>query len=149
MLQLSNLTSLVKKRKRIGRGGSRGGTSGRGHKGQKARSGHKKVRVGFEGGQITLIRRLPKRGFNNKEFGTTFIIKNLAHLEQCFEAGSTINKNTLFEQGLLKGPRNVAVKILGNGALTKKFVVHADAFSKSAIEEIKRCGGEVHITKES
>lgn len=149
MLQLSNLTSLVKKRKRIGRGGSRGGTSGRGHKGQKARSGHSKVRVGFEGGQITLIRRLPKRGFNNVEFGTSFAIKNLADLESNFEAGSTITKNSLFDQGLLKGSRNINVKILGNGTLTKKFVVHADAFSKSAIEEIKRCGGEVHITKES
>jgi large subunit ribosomal protein L15 len=149
MLQLSNLTSLVKKRKRIGRGGSRGGTSGRGHKGQKARSGHSRVRVGFEGGQTTLIRRLPKRGFNNKEFGTVFVIKNLSDLEKTFEAGSQITKNSFFEQGLIKGPRNVAIKILGNGTLTKKFVVHADAFSKNAIEEIKRCGGEVHITKES
>lgn len=149
MLQLSNLTSLVKKRKRIGRGGSRGGTCGRGHKGQKARSGHSKVRVGFEGGQITLIRRLPKRGFNNMEFETSFAIKNLTDLEKNFEAGAVITKNSLFEQGLLKGPQSVLIKILGNGPLTKKFVVHAHAFSKSAIEEIKRCGGEVHIIKES
>lgn len=149
MFQLSNLTPLVKKRKRIGRGGSRGGTAGRGHKGQKARSGHSKVRVGFEGGQITLIRRLPKRGFNNLEFGTSYVIKNLSDFESSFEAGSLITKEVLFERGLLKGAQKVGIKILGNGTLTKKFIIHADAFSKSAIEKIKQCGGEVHITKES
>jgi large subunit ribosomal protein L15 len=149
MFQLNNLTSLVKKRKRIGRGGSRGGTCGRGHKGQKARSGHSKVRVGFEGGQITLIRRLPKRGFNNKEFSSPFVIKNLAELENAFQAGTVITKDSLFESGMLKGPKNVSIKILGTGSLTKKFIVHAHAFSKSAAEQIKRCGGEVHIIKES
>ena len=149
MFQLNNLTPLVKKRKRIGRGGSRGGTCGRGHKGQKARSGHSKVRVGFEGGQITLIRRLPKRGFNNKEFAAHVAIKNLADLERVFQEGSIVTKDSLFENGLLKGSHNVSLKILGTGTLTKKLIVHADAFSKSATEQIKRCGGEVHIIKES
>lgn len=149
MLQLSNLKSLVKKRKRIGRGGNRGGTSGRGHKGQKARTGHSKVRADFEGGQIPLTRRLPKRGFNNVEFGTAYAVTNLKELERLFESGALINKDALFDKGLLKGPKKTLVKILGHGKLSKKFVIHADAFSKSAVEEIKRSGGEVHITKES
>ncbi len=80
MSQLSSLTSLVKKRKRIGRGGSRGGTSGRGNKGQKARTGHSTMRAAFEGGQMPLVRRLPKRGFNNKPFQKEFEIINIDRL---------------------------------------------------------------------
>lgn len=148
--QLNNLTPLVKKRKRIGRGGSRGGTSGKGHKGQKARSGGaSKVRMGFEGGQIPLARRIPKRGFNNSPFQKEIAIVNLDELERSFDNGALITKELMMAQGLCKGFRKPIIKILGNGDLSKKFVIHGDAFSKSAIEKIKRCGGEVHLTKES
>jgi len=148
--QLNNLTPLVKKRKRIGRGGSRGGTCGKGHKGQLARTGGaSKVRFGFEGGQIPLARRIPKRGFNNKAFGTEYAIINLEDLDRVFEAGTLITKELLVEKGLCKGHRKPIVKILGSGELTKKFIVCGDAFSKGAISKIESCGGEVRLTKES
>ena len=147
---LSNLTPVVKKRKRIGRGGSRGGTAGRGHKGQLARTGGaSKVRAGFEGGQIPLARRIPKRGFNNKQFATEFITINVGNLEQIFNDGTQITKDLLIERGFCKGMRNPLVKILGDGTLSKKFIIYGDAFSKSAIEKIKNVGGEVHLIKES
>jgi large subunit ribosomal protein L15 len=148
--QLNKLTPLVKKRKRIGRGGSRGGTAGRGHKGQLARTGGaSKVRFGFEGGQIPLARRMPKRGFNNARFETEFAIINLEDLERIFEDGTHITKELLIAQGLCKGYRKPLIKILGNGELSKKFTIQGDAFSKAALEKIKRVGGEVQLTKES
>lgn len=148
--QLNNLTPLVKKRKRIGRGGSRGGTAGRGHKGQLARTGGaSKVRAGFEGGQIPLARRIPKRGFNNKSFETEYAVVNLNDLARVFDEGTLITKELLISKGFCKGYRKPFVKILGSGELTKKFVVCGDAFSKSAKEKIERCGGEVRLTKES
>jgi large subunit ribosomal protein L15 len=147
---LNKLTPLVKKRKRIGRGGSRGGTCGRGHKGQLARTGGaSKVRFGFEGGQIPLARRMPKRGFNNKEFTTEYAVVNLNDLERVFDTGTQVTKELLIEKGFCKGFRKPLIKILGNGELSKKFVIYGDAFSKSAIEKIKRCGGEVHLIKEN
>ncbi len=148
---LSNLTPIVKKRKRIGRGGARGGTAGRGHKGQLARTGGaSKVRAGFEGGQIPLARRIPKRGFNNKQFATEFIIINLSDLERVFNDGTQITKDLLVTSGFCKGmKKNPLIKILGDGTLSKKFTIYGDAFSKSAIEKIKRVGGEVHLIKES
>ncbi len=151
MLQpLNNLTPLLKKRKRIGRGGARGGTSGKGHKGQKARTGGaSKIRFGFEGGQIPLARRMPKRGFNNASFATEYAIINVGDLENHFDVNTQITKELLVARGLCKGHRKPLIKILGNGELSKKFVVYGDAFSQGAIEKIKRCGGEVHLTKES
>lgn len=148
--QLNNLAPLVKKRQRIGRGGSRGGTSGKGHKGQLARTGGKsKVRFGFEGGQIPLARRMPKRGFNNSAFRIEQAIVNLDDLERIFDNGTLITKELLMAHGLCKGYRKPRIKVLGNGELSKKFVVCGDAFSKGAIEKIERCGGEVRLTKES
>lgn len=149
MIQLNTLQPLVKKRKRVGRGGSRGGTAGRGSKGQNARSGGG-VRPGFEGGQMPLHRRLPKRGFNNTIFQEECYIVDIKRVALCFENGAQVNKQALIEKGLVrprksKGP--YTVKVLGN-QLDKKLVIHADAFSKSAEKAIVGAGGEAHITKE-
>ncbi len=148
MYQLNNLTSLVKKRKRIGRGGSRGGTSGKGNKGQKARSGHSRMRPGFEGGQMPLIRRIPKRGFNNANFARSYAIVNLDVLEKSFENGQEVTRAALINKGLIRKKQDLLVKILGNGALSKKLIVYADAISQSAQDAIRQCGGEIHLTKE-
>lgn len=148
MYQLNNLTKLQKNRKRIGRGGSRGGTSGKGHKGQRARSGGPKA-PGFEGGQMPLSRRLPKRGFNNYNFRKEFEVVNLKVLESKFDEGVEISKQTLIENNLIKGTKGSFVKILGGHKLTKKLNVLADAFSKSAIEEINRVGGKAQLTREN
>ncbi len=150
MFQLNNLESLLKKRKRIGRGGSRGGTSGRGHKGQKARSG---AHIGFvfEGGQMPLTRRLPKRGFNNANFRKEYSVVNIDDLDRIFDAGSIITKAILVEKGLIpskKSKGGVLVKIVGNGQLTKKLEVHADAFSKTAHKAINDHGGQATLIKE-
>lgn len=129
-----------KKKKRLGRGESSGlgKTSGKGHKGQKARSGgyHK---VGFEGGQIPLVRRLPKRGFNNI-FATEYAVINVADLEKI--AGiSEINIAILKKHKIVKKEFS-GLKVLGHGELSKPFVVHAKKFSKSAIEKIEQAGGK-------
>jgi large subunit ribosomal protein L15 len=147
MLQLNDLAKLVKKRKRVGRGGERGGTSGKGHKGQKARSGGY-VRRGFEGGQMPLIRRLPKRGFSNVNFKTEFEIVNLQLLNDLFAEGDTITKAVLVEKGVLKGKSGFLLKVLGSGTLAKKLIVQADAFSASAIKAIGELGGEARVIKE-
>jgi large subunit ribosomal protein L15 len=153
MFELHDLKSLVKKRKRVGRGGKLGGTSGKGHKGQKARSGGY-VRIGYEGGQMPLFRRLPKRGFNNTEFQQETKVVNLADLERVFDNGAHVTKEALIEKGLLKisnsakGNKQVLVKILGDGKLTKKLTVNADAFSQSALKAIQNCGGEAKLIKE-
>ncbi len=147
MVTLESLTSAGKKRKRIGRGGSRGGTSGRGHKGQKARSGPK-IAIQFEGGQMPLTRRLPKRGFTNARFKIVFQIVNLKDLERIFDAGSTITPQLLFEKGLVRGGRRL-IKVLGDGQLSKKFVIQADKFSKTAAENILQAGGEAQVIKAS
>ena len=151
MFQLNSLQPLVKKRKRIGRGGSRGGTSGRGHKGQKARSGGS-VRPGFEGGQMPLFRRLPKRGFTNAPFKQIFDLVNLCNLENIFKEGESVDRTALIEKGFLKAKKSartgdLKVKVLGGGVLTKKLIIIADAFSNSAIEAIRKAGGEVRLTK--
>lgn len=147
MSNLNKLTQLVKKRKRVGRGGDRGGTSGRGHKGQKARSGAH-LGVSFEGGQMPLTRRLPKHGFTNV-FKNQFEVVNLAQLNTKFEAGAMVNRETLIELNIIKGHKNYLIKILGNGTLDKKLIVHADAFSKTAAQAITDKKGEVHVTKAS
>lgn len=149
MFQLSKLASLVKKRKRIGRGGSRGGSSGKGTKGQKARTGGKsKVRTAFEGGQMPLVRRLPKRGFNNKNFETKYQAINLSVLESVFDAGQEVTKEMLRAKKILKGSESALVKILAGGTLSKKLVIHADAVSEAAAKMIEKCGGRVELIKE-
>ncbi|MBO6193189.1 MAG: 50S ribosomal protein L15 [Clostridiales bacterium] len=126
-------------RKGRGAGSGNGKTSGRGHKGQKARSGGG-VRPGFEGGQMPLYRRLPKRGFNNKRFAPDYIIVNIADLEK-FE-GTEVTAAALAEQGIITLPKvNDGIKILGNGDLTKKLDVKATKFSASAKEKIEKAGG--------
>ena len=153
MINLHNLTALVKKRKRVGRGGSRGGTSGKGNKGQKARSGGF-VRIGFEGGQMPLFRRTPKRGFNNTEFQTETKVVNLSDLERAFDSNEHVTKEAMVEKGLVnlrkssKGRKEFLVKILGDGELTKKLTVVADAFSASALKKINDIGGKAQLLKE-
>ena len=130
--------------KRLGCGESsgHGKTSGKGHKGQKARSGGS-IRLGFEGGQMPLIRRVPKRGFSNEAFRTKYAIVNLADLEQ-FAAGTEINEAFLREKNLIRG--NVdGVKVLANGTLTKKLSITATKVSASAREKIEKAGGSVTL----
>jgi len=146
MLQLNKLTPLCKKKKRVGRGGSRGGTSCKGHKGQKARSGPH-ISVTFEGGQMPLVRRLPKRGFNNKRFATEVKIISLQRLDELFNDGDKVDKHILLEKGFIKGKGKFYLKILANGELTKKLEVVADSFSKSAEDKIKSLGGQAIVEK--
>jgi large subunit ribosomal protein L15 len=130
--------------KRLGCGESsgHGKTSGKGHKGQKARSGGS-IRLGFEGGQMPLIRRVPKRGFNNNAFKTRYAIVNLDDLEQ-FDAGAQVDENALREKGLVRGAL-AGVKILGNGTLTKALAITADRISAGAKEKIEKAGGTVTL----
>lgn len=147
MFQLNKLARTVKKRKRVGRGGERGGTSGRGHKGQLARSGPSLPPI-FEGGQMQLTRRLPKRGFNNKNFETSYLIVNLRDLDRAFTAGDTVTRASMIEHGLIKpavSRRELLVKVLGTGKLSKKLAVEAHAFSKSASAAIEAQGGSVKL----
>ncbi len=131
--------------KRLGKGESSGlgKTSGKGHKGQKARSGGT-IRPGFEGGQMPLHRRLPKRGFNNFTFATKFAIVNVNQLEEKFEGGDTVNEETLREKGMVQG-RFDAVKVLGVGELSKKLTVVAGKVSASAKSKIEAAGGSVEL----
>jgi large subunit ribosomal protein L15 len=128
--------------KRLGHGESsgKGKTSGKGHKGQKARSGGS-IRLGFEGGQMPLIRRLPKRGFNNAAFKKNYAIVNLADLNT-FDDGATINESVLLEAKLIRG-KYFGVKVLGNGDLTRKLTVSVDKVSDAAREKIEKAGGAV------
>ena len=131
--------------KRVGRGigSGNGKTAGKGHKGQKARSGGGKG-PGFEGGQTPLQRRMPKRGFTNAVFKVTYTEVNLDVLNR-FEAGVEITPELLFDNGIVKQVENGGVKILGNGEVTKAFTVKANAFSKSAQEKIEAAGGRVEV----
>ena len=123
-----------------GHGSGNGKTAGKGHKGQKARSGA--PRPGFEGGQMPLYRRIPKRGFTNRN-SKVIVGINLSALE-VFENGTTVTVETLIEKGIVKNPKD-GVKILGNGELTKKLDVKADAFSASAKEKIEALGGTAEV----
>ena len=129
--------------KRLGAGESSGlgKTSGKGHKGQKARSGSG-VRVGFEGGQMPIHRRLPKRGFNNVRFADKVVVVNTAHLEKFFEEGATVNEETLRERGLVQGAFD-QIKVLGNGDLKKKLTVDVCAVSAGAKTKIEAAGGTI------
>ena len=123
-----------------GHGSGNGKTAGKGHKGQKARSGA--PRTGFEGGQMPLYRRIPKRGFKNRN--TKEIVAVNLNVFERFEDGSTVDVNALIEAGIVKNPRD-GVKVLGNGELTKKLNVKADAFSASAKEKIEALGGTAEV----
>ena len=131
-------------RKRVGRGpgSGLGKTSGKGHKGQNARSGGG-VRPGFEGGQLPLFRRLPKRGFKNALFKTRYAVINLSDLDK-FEEGAVVTPELLKEMGLIKKQLD-GVKVLGNGTLTKKITVKANKFSDAALREIEKIGGKAEM----
>jgi large subunit ribosomal protein L15 len=133
-----------KARKRVGRGpgSGMGKTSGRGHKGQGQRAGWSALPT-FEGGQMPLVRRVPKRGFHNR-FAATVIIINVAELEKAFAAGDEVNLETLRAKRLARGQFDV-LKILGDGQLTKSLKVSAHRFSRSALEKIRQAGGEAIV----
>ena len=139
-----NKGGAVKATKRLGRGtgSGQGTTAGRGHDGQNSRSGGG-VRPGFEGGQMPIYRRLPKRGFTNI-FAKKFTIVNLSDLNDRFEDGAEITPLSLIESGLINR-LNDGIKVLGNGNLDKKLTVKANKFSKSAIEKIEANGGKVEV----
>ena len=132
------------RRRRVGKGESSGlgKTSGRGNKGQKSRSGSS-IRPGFEGGQMPLARRLPRHGFNNTRFAVRYAIINVSTLEDFFEAGDTVDEASLREKGLVKGHTHAGVKILGDGALSKKLSIVADKISAAAREKIEAVGGTI------
>ena len=140
--ELQNLNATARKRVGRGPGSGTGKTSGKGHKGQNARSGGG-VRPGFEGGQLPLFRRLSKRGFNNYNFRTVYATVNVGDLER-FEEGTTVTKELLIEVGLVTKELD-GVKILGNGELTKKLTVKADKFSSAAKEKIENVGGTTEV----
>ena len=145
-MDLSNLKpneGAVSERSRVGRGHASGNgkTAGRGHKGQKARSGGS-TRLGFEGGQMPLYRRIPKRGFKNYNYKEIIGI-NVSKLD-VLENGTEVTVETLIEAGIVKNPRD-GVKILGDGELTKKLTVKVNAFSKSAEEKITAAGGTCEV----
>ena len=123
-----------------GHGSGNGKTAGKGHKGQKARSGA--PRLGFEGGQMPLYRRIPKRGFKNRN-RLEIVAINISALEK-FDNGADVTVDTLMESGIVKNPKD-GVKILGNGELTKKLNVKANAFSASAKEKIEALGGTCEV----
>ena len=140
--ELKNVRGATKRRKRVGcgEGSGRGKTSGRGGKGQTARSGSS-IRPGFEGGQLPLYRKLPQRGFNNAGFKTEYTVVNLDSLEKIDDT-TEIDRKVLIERGLIRsnaGP----VKILGQGTVKRKLTVTADKFSTSAREKIEAAGGKV------
>lgn len=146
-MKLHNLAPAAgstKERKRIGRGpaSGQGKTAGKGHKGQKARAG-RGMRAGFEGGQMPLQRRIPKRGFNNI-FATEMAITNVATLEKVFENGDTVTVDALLEKGIIKKKLD-GVKILGQGDITKKLTVQVNAFSDSAKAKIEAAGGKAEV----
>ena len=145
-MELSNLQPAVGSkqsdnfRRGRGHGSGNGKTAGKGHKGQKARSGA--PRIGFEGGQMPLYRRLPKRGFKNRNT-LEIVAINISALE-VFEDGATVTIDAMKEVGIIKNPKD-GVKILGNGELTKKLTVQANAFSASAKEKIESLGGNAEV----
>jgi large subunit ribosomal protein L15 len=128
-------------KKRVGRGpgSGNGKTAGRGHKGAQSRSGYSFKR-GFEGGQMPLHRRLPKRGFNNAVFRTEYAVVNLDQLEARFDSGATVTPEALREVGLVRGKR-LPIKVLGRGDVTKALTVHAHKFSGKAAEKLGAAGG--------
>ena len=144
---LENAPGEKKSIKRVGRGigSGTGKTSTRGHKGQWARTGGG-VRPNFEGGQMPLTRRVPKRGFNNAQFAHVYSEVNVGSLE-IFENGAEVDAIALLEAGILSKIQPYGIKILGNGELTKSLTVKAEKFSASAVEKIEKAGGKVEVIK--
>ena len=142
--ELSPAAGSKKEVKRIGRGAGsgQGTTAGKGHKGQKARAG-RGMRPGFEGGQMPLQRRVPKRGFVNI-FGKEFSIVNVSALDQSFEDGAVVDIDALIEKGLVKKVLD-GVKILGNGEISKKLTVQVNAYSEAAKQKIEAAGGKAEV----
>ena len=142
--ELSPAPGSTSERKRIGRGpaSGQGKTAGKGHKGQKARAG-RGMRAGFEGGQMPLQRRIPKRGFVNI-FAKEIAIVNLSALEEKFADGAVVDVEALIEAGLVKKALD-GVKVLGNGEISKKLTVKANAFSESAKAKIEAAGGKAEV----
>jgi large subunit ribosomal protein L15 len=127
--------------KRLGRGegSGHGKTSGKGHKGQKSRSGGG-IRIGFEGGQMPLYRKLPRRGFNNFNFKTSYQLVNLKHLDKI--DGDIVNRSTLLSAGLIRD-NSQAIKLLGDGELSRAFTIELDQISASAKAEVEAAGGQI------
>ena len=142
--ELEKNIGATKKRKIVGRGrgSGLGKTSGKGHKGQNARSGGG-VRTVFEGGQTPLFRRLPKRGFKNDRFATTYAVINVSDLNR-FENGTVVSPALLKEVGLVKNQLD-GIKVLGNGTLEKKLTIQANKFSKTAVEKIEKSGSKIEV----
>lgn len=142
--ELSPAEGSKKAVKRIGRGpaSGQGKTAGKGHKGQKARAG-RGMRPGFEGGQMPLQRRIPKRGFNNI-FAKKIAAVNVSALDKAFEDGAVVDVNALIEKGLVKKALD-GVKILGNGEISKKLTVKVNAYSDSAKQKIEAAGGKAEV----
>ena len=142
--ELSPAPGSTSERKRIGRGpaSGQGKTAGKGHKGQKARAG-RGMRAGFEGGQMPLQRRIPKRGFNNI-FASEIAIVNLSAIDEKFEDGATVDIEALINAGLVKKQLD-GVKVLGNGEISKKLTVKVNAFSESAKAKIEAAGGKAEV----
>ena len=142
--ELEKNPGATQKRKIVGRGrgSGLGKTSGKGHKGQNARSGGG-VRPVFEGGQTPLYRRLPKRGFSNYEFKTTYAVINVSDLNR-FDNGTVVSPALLKEVGLIKNQLD-GIKVLGNGTLEKKLTIQANKFSKTAVEKIEKSGSKIEV----
>ena len=132
----------TKSKKRVGRGGKYSKTAGRGEKGQNARSGGG-VRPGFEGGQLPLYRRLPKRGFSNAKFKIVYAVVNVEDLNR-FEDGTVVTPALLKETGLVKN-QLAGIKVLGNGNLGKKLTIQANKFTASALEKIEKSGSKAEV----
>jgi len=142
-IEVSKGANRSKKRRGRGSGSGHGKTACRGHKGLKSRSGgHGGPRLGFEGGQMPLARRIPKRGFNNK-FKKEFQIVNISDLNK-FRKDTVVSRDELLKENLVKDPK-ISVKILGDGEITKPLTIKANSFSKSAVEKIEKAGGKTEI----
>ena len=136
-----------KRPKRIGRGvgSGNGKTAGKGHKGHSSRQGYKQNPL-MEGGQMPIVRRVPKRGFNNGKFRKDYAILNIEALE-AFDAGATVDETALRAAGIVKGRHDDGVKVLGDGTLTKNLIVHAHKFSEGALKKITDAGGQAIVVK--
>ncbi len=143
--QMSPALNSTRAPKRLGRGvgSGLGKTSGKGHKGQNARSGGG-VRPGFEGGQMPLIRRLPKRGFNNKQFAKEYTTVNVSELN-VFENNAVVTVENLIEKNIIKKVAPYGLKVLGNGELTKALTVKASKFTDAAVQKINKAGGKAEV----
>ncbi len=143
---ISPAPGAVTKAKRLGRGigSGLGKTSGKGHKGQWARSGGG-VRVGFEGGQMPLIRKIPKRGFKNAMFKKVYSIVNVSILSEVFENGDVVNAEALLSKGVLSKIEEYGLKILGDGEISKSLTVQANKFTESAAKKIEAAGGKAEV----